>query len=160
MYVWFFKMNSKTWTIVTSLSAALLLTAGLSLLPRLEPSPYNDLLKVACLFFGIAGYACLAAFDWMRGISVWTLHSWVGYAVYFVGNLWMYCALLWGVPDRAWGRMLLFSARLPFFLLLAPIFWLAVALTSSRILIVEANFDTPRRMWRSLVGWLYGDRAL
>ena len=147
-------MKSKVWAVLISFSAAVLLTWGLSNSVQAGHTPSNALRDLSVLVLGIAGTVTLWATNFLRGNPVWAVKNWIDYILYFAANVLFFMSILWGQADSDFEKWLFFALRLPFFLLLAPILWIASSLIGSRIIAREGSFKTPMRMWNGLVNWL------
>ena len=112
-------MSNKRCAGLISFSAALLLTYGFWFTARGIQYP---LLNLAVGLIGIAGMAALWLSNYIRGNELWMVRGLLDYAVFFVGNLAFFLGVLWGRTDSNLEKYLLFAVRLPFFLLLVPIF--------------------------------------
>jgi hypothetical protein len=149
-------MKSKPWALIISFSSSLLLTSGLAVSTKSGHNPSHALLDLSVFIVGIAGTIAVWAFNFVRGYPVWAVQSWADYVFYFVGNVCFFAGVLWGPTGGEFERWALFFVRLPFFLLIAPIFWLAVIFSSREIPGPNEGFRTGLRMWRGLVNWLLG----
>src|SRR5581483_2225009 len=136
-----------------SLVSASLLTLAWSM--TVKESDSNLWLNLAVTLLGIGRTVTLWLIDYIRASDT-LVRPGLDYSLFFLGNLALYVGVLWGKTSSTYGRYILFAIRLPFFLLLAPIFWLGAIFVGLRFAGSEGTIRVPLQMWRGLLNWLMG----